>query len=134
MDKDENSQNAEQQLCDVCGLNNFEEILSSRMAPVSMGLCAECIKRGAEVLGVVNFWVFTYGGPKSAPDFASQLVSFDDGKYLDWPEIEKLYLENEPSIRADFEKEFTPGNNHPEDDTGEVLSNADDLDASDENV
>ncbi len=97
----------ENELCSVCGGRQAREVVSSGIAPVSGGLCDECLVRGAENLGVVHFWIYTNGGPASVPVFAQRIVSFHDGSYVTWPQIAELYQENELEIRMGFEKEFS---------------------------
>ena len=88
--------------CVVCNQTGVVGIYSSGIAPVSGNLCADCLTRRAENLGVVHLWVFLNGGTKTVPEFSLQITSFHNGEYIAWPRIKKLYIEMEPEIRADF--------------------------------
>lgn len=97
----------EKNTCDICNSPNEQvELISSGIAPVTYGLCAECKKRGAENIGVVSFWIASNGGPDTAPDFCLRLVSYFDGDYKDWQDIGDYFANNEAQILASFREEF----------------------------
>ena len=93
--------------CDVCGKAAVSiEAVSSGIAPVSYGACCECIKLGAENIGVVSVWLASYGGPNTAPEFSRNLVCAIDGEYKEWPQIREYYNQNEEQILDSLNEEF----------------------------
>jgi len=92
--------------CDICGEGTELSLLSSRIAPVTYAICRNCSQRGAENIGVVSFWIASYGGPDEAPEFRDQLISWIDGRYVGWEVIERYFQLNEGAIKQAFKEEF----------------------------
>ena len=99
---------SEHKQCDICGEAVDKVVLvSSGIAPVTYGACANCEERGAENLGVLSFWIAASGGPDSLPTaFTSGLTSHFEGEYKNWQDILKYYASNEAEIVSSFREEF----------------------------
>jgi hypothetical protein len=95
-------------LCDVCSRGIVVKVVSSGIAPVSGGVCKQCFSQGTENINVVFTWVCLNGGLEAVPDFSLQITSYDQGKYIDWPQIAELYRENKTEIEVRVRSEFTP--------------------------
>ena len=85
--------------CDVCGSTKNVDLCSSGLGPVSYSRCEKCQSRGAEAIGVVCYWLFTYGGPGSAPNHFDLVVSHLGETYVGrsaivdvYPKFERLFL------------------------------------------
>ncbi|UWR04224.1 hypothetical protein K3740_05910 [Ruegeria conchae] len=93
--------------CDICNRDAENvEAISSGIAPVTYGICEECAEKGAENIGVVEFWLASFGGPENAPDFRAKLTSYFDGEYKEWQQISDRYNRNEKQILASLNEEF----------------------------
>ncbi len=79
--------------CNVCGVDSRCTITHSRIAPVSYNLCDKCSSKNAENLDVICIWLILDGLASANDRFFSKLCSFQNGDYIDWPEI-KIYFEN----------------------------------------
>lgn len=94
-------------ICDVCNRESTSiETVASGIAPVSYGSCAECTRVDAEGIGILEFWIASFGGPEKAPEFSVKLGSYFDGAYRGWEEICERYTSNEENIVASMRKEF----------------------------
>ena len=92
--------------CNVCGSTSQLCTVSSGVAPVSYQLCLRCTEVRAEALSVVGVWIASYGTLEHVPDHSKNLVTFLDGKYIGWPEIQAHFIQNEESIRESMAEEF----------------------------
>lgn len=84
--------------CDVCGSTCAVEIVASGIAPVSYRKCFDCVRLGAEPIGVVVIWL-AINQIVEPRGFAKQLVSFLGGRLIEWKEIFKHYSENRAELR-----------------------------------
>lgn len=101
--------------CDVCGSTKNVDLCSSGLGPVSYSRCEECQSRGAEAIGVVCYWLFTYGGPSSAPDHFDLVVSHLDEAYVCrnaivdfYPEFERVFLAEQDNEGRILEEDDGP--------------------------
>ena len=92
--------------CEICDSRDRVELCSSGLGPVSYSRCFECQSRGAEVIGVACYWLFTYGGPKNAPDHFDKMVSYDIGEYIGRDVITDLYPKFEEMFRKERDEHF----------------------------
>lgn len=88
--------------CQVCGATSGTALKPSSLAPVSGMVCQECFLCGAENLEVVMLWLWEYGGPEQAPEFAKQVISFADEEYIQWSEVKKRYPEHAEELQASW--------------------------------
>ena len=102
--------------CDICGNDNPVGVFSSGIAPVSGAMCQTCVDKRAENIGVVLFWISSYGKLFDVPDFSQTITSYIDGKYVGWDEITSHYTEHEKEIAEDFQREFMETEDTLEDD------------------
>lgn len=102
--------------CSICGNDNSVGVFSSGIAPVSGSMCQTCVDKQTENIGVVLFWICSYGKLSDVPDFSQTITSYLDGKYVDWNEIASHYKEHENEIIEDFQREFMDTSNTLEDD------------------
>jgi hypothetical protein len=96
----------ENNLCEICGKNGSCKLGASGIAPVSYRRCAECISRHAENINLVMMRLAADGFDGNEFDYCKSLISFDDGRYIDWDEIKALFVENRDDIIASFKADF----------------------------
>lgn len=92
--------------CDVCGRRKPLNGIASGIAPVTYAICDVCAEKGAESIGVLEFWLASFGGPQKAPNVRSNLKSYFDGEYRDWQQICDHFVRNKEQILSSFELEF----------------------------
>ena len=81
--------------CAVCGLAPGD-VCDSTLGPTSYAFCQTCLGKRAEAIGVVCLWIHLQGGPTNvekndAGGGFREIKSYDDGRYIDWPEILAIY-------------------------------------------
>ena len=90
--------------CDVCG-KAPAEVCDSALGPTSYARCETCLEEGAEKIGVICLWIFQEGGPANAEKndpgdwWPYGVKSYDDGRYIGWPEILAIYPRYEVHFR-----------------------------------
>lgn len=82
--------------CEVCGRKSAE-LRASALGRKPYRRCATCLEKGAESLAAICLKVFLEGGPavvaRNDPNqwWPHGVKSYDDGHYIDWPDILALY-------------------------------------------
>ena len=93
-------------VCDICGREAVCNLISSGCAPVSYAACSECIDRRAENIDVAALWVHMRGGAAILGDHTANLVAWEDGSYVSFPEILSFYESNKDAIIAGLGEEY----------------------------
>lgn len=69
------------------------------------------------MIGVVCYWLFTFGGPGNAPNHFDKVISFLEGSYVGrdaiadvYPDFERVFLADVDNDNGDLwvEEEFQP--------------------------
>ena len=89
---------------EVCG-QAPAEICNSALGPTSYLRCETCLEEGAESIGAICLRTFREGGPANAEKnnpgdwWPYGVKSYDDGRYIGWPEILAIYPRYEAHFR-----------------------------------
>ncbi len=90
--------------CEVCGekpADSCESALGAR----SYARCKKCREEGAESIAAICLRIFLEGGPANAEKndpgdwWPYGVKSYDDGRYIGWPEILAVYPRYEMHFR-----------------------------------
>lgn len=77
--------------CQVCEQRPGIGVASSRLGPISVSFCRECLEHNAEPLWAIHITFECIGGPENIREEFKELCSWKDGKYIEWDEILALY-------------------------------------------
>ncbi len=81
--------------CEVCNKEPAVGIASSGLGPCSCAFGAECLKQGAESLGIVLATLSCIAPAdqieKAVAPWVKEVKSYKDGRYIGWAEIVEVY-------------------------------------------
>ena len=90
--------------CDVCR-QIPAEVCDSALGQKPYARCETCLEKGAESIGAICLRIFLEGGPANAEKngrgdwWPYGVKSYDDGRYIGWPEILAIYPRYEVHFR-----------------------------------
>ncbi len=90
--------------CEVCG-QAPAEICNSALKQKPYLRCETCLEEGAESIAAICLEIFREGGPANAEKndpgdwWPYGVKSYDDGRYIGWPEILAIYTRYEVHYR-----------------------------------